>query len=124
MDQIIQHIKDGQHLLVASHAEPDGDAVGSLIALGLALREFGKKTTLYNSSSIPAVYRFLPGVDQIERHMKAANTYDKSIMLDCGDLVRVGEAAAMISNPPMPPDSGPPYARIKLRKTPPTIIKA
>jgi phosphoesterase RecJ-like protein len=46
MDQILRHIKDGQHLLIASHAEPDGDAVGCLIALGLALREFGKKATL------------------------------------------------------------------------------
>ena len=49
MDQIIRHIKDGQHLLIASHAEPDGDAVGSLVALGLALGKFGKKITLYNS---------------------------------------------------------------------------
>ena len=101
MDQIIRHIKDGQHLLIASHAEPDGDAVGCLIALGLALRKFGKKTTIYNSSPIPAVYRFLPGVEQIERHIKAANTYDTAIMLDCGDLVRVGEAAATISKIPM-----------------------
>jgi len=97
MDQIIRHIKDSQHLLIASHAEPDGDAVGSLIALGLALREFGKKTTLFNASPIPAVYRFLPGVEQIERHIKAADTYDTAIMLDCGDLVRVGEAAPTIS---------------------------
>jgi phosphoesterase RecJ-like protein len=100
MDQIIRHIKDGQHLLIASHAEPDGDAVGCLIALGLALREFGKKATLYNPSPIPAVYRFLPGVEQIERYIKAAHTYDTAIMLDCGDLVRVGEAAATISKIP------------------------
>ena len=90
MDQIIRHIKDGQHLLIASHAEPDGDAVGCLIALGLALGRFGKKTTLYNSSPIPAVYRFLPGAELIVRHIKEANTYDTAIMLDCGDLVRVG----------------------------------
>ena len=100
MDQIIQHIKDGQHLLIASHAEPDGDAVGCLIALGLALRGFGKKATLYNPSPIPAVYRFLPGVEQIERYIKTAHTYDTAIMLDCGDLVRVGEAAATISKIP------------------------
>jgi phosphoesterase RecJ-like protein len=100
MDHIIRHIKDSQHLLIASHAEPDGDAVGCLIALGLALREFGKKTTLYNPSPIPAVYRFLPGVEQIERHIKATDTYDTAIMLDCGDLVRVGEAAATISKIP------------------------
>jgi len=100
MDQIIRHIKDGQHLLIASHAEPDGDAVGCLIALGLALRGFGKKATLYNPSPIPAVYRFLPGVEQIKRYIKAAHTYDTAIMLDCGDLVRVGEAAATINKIP------------------------
>jgi phosphoesterase RecJ-like protein len=100
MDQIIRHIKDGQHLLLASHAEPDGDAVGCLIALGLALHKFGKKTTLYNSSPIPAVYRFLPSVEQIVQHIKAANTYDTAIMLDCGDLVRVGEAASTIGKIP------------------------
>ena len=100
MDQIIRQIKSGQHLLIASHAEPDGDAVGSLIALGLALREFGKKATLYNSSPIPAVYRFLPGVEQIVRHIEAADAYDMAIMLDCGDLVRVGEAADEISKIP------------------------
>jgi len=93
MDKINRHIKDGQHLLIASHAEPDGDAVGCLIALGLALRKFGKKTTLYNASPIPAVYRFLPGVEQIMRQIKAADTYDTAIMLDCGDLIRVGDAA-------------------------------
>ena len=101
MDQVIQHIKDGQHLLIASHAEPDGDAVGCLLALGLALRKFGKKATLYNASPIPAVYRFLPGVDQIEQQIETAHPYDTAIMLDCGDLIRVGEAAATISQIPM-----------------------
>jgi phosphoesterase RecJ-like protein len=100
MDQVIQHIKDGQHLLIASHAEPDGDAVGCLIALGLALRKFGKKTSLYNASPIPAVYRFLPGVEQIMRQIKAADTYDTAIMLDCGDLVRVGDAADEVGKIP------------------------
>jgi phosphoesterase RecJ-like protein len=66
----------------------------------LALGRFGKKTTLYNSSPIPAVYRFLPGVELIVRHIKEANTYDTAIMLDCGDLVRVGEAAATIRKIP------------------------
>jgi phosphoesterase RecJ-like protein len=100
-DQIIRHIKSGEHLLIASHAEPDGDAVGCLIALGLALRKYGKKTTLYNASAIPAVYRFLPGVDQIVRHIKEADTYDTAILLDCGDMVRVGEAAAAIDKIPV-----------------------
>ena len=101
MDQIIRHIKDGQHLLIASHAEPDGDAVGSLVALGLALRKFGKKITLYNASPIPAVYRFLSGSERIVRQIETANTYDIAIMLDCGDLIRIGEDASTIEKIPV-----------------------
>lgn len=101
MDQIIRQIKNSRHILIASHAEPDGDSVGSLIALGLALRKFNQKTTLYNPSPIPAVYRFLPGVKRIVRHIKKANTYDTAIILDCGDLDRIGEARSIISKIPV-----------------------
>ena len=90
MDPIIQRIKAAGHLLVASHAEPDGDAVGSLLALGLALEKLGKHTTLFNASVIPAVYQFLPGVMRITRRMPAPESCDAAIVLDCGDLSRVG----------------------------------
>ena len=101
MDQIIQHIKNGQHILIASHAEPDGDSVGSLVALGLALKKLDKKITMYNPSPIPAVYRFLPGAGQIVRQIKAADTYDLALVLDCGDLVRIGETSAEVDKIPM-----------------------
>jgi phosphoesterase RecJ-like protein len=90
MDPIIQRIKAADRILVASHAEPDGDAVGSLLALGLALEKIGKRTTLYNASVIPAVYQFLPGVARITRRMPAADGCDAAIILDCGDLSRIG----------------------------------
>ena len=101
MEQIIKKIKDGEHILIASHAEPDGDALGSLVALGLALSKLDKKVTLYNSSPIPAVYRFLPGVEQIVSHIKKASTYDLAIILDCGDIARIGEASSIVSKIPM-----------------------
>ena len=100
MDQIIQHIKNGQHILIVSHAEPDGDGVGSLVALGLALDKLGKKITMLNPSPIPAVYRFLPGVERIVQQIKKADTYDLVIVLDCGDMFRVGEASADIDKIP------------------------
>ena len=56
MDQIINHIKEASHILLASHSGPDGDAVSSLLALGLAIGKLGRKTTIYNASPIPAVY--------------------------------------------------------------------
>jgi len=101
MDQIIQHIKDGQHILIASHAEPDGDSVGSLVALGLALAKLNKKITMYNPSPIPAVYRFLPGADRIVRQIKNVDRYDLALVLDCGDLVRIGETSAEVGKIPV-----------------------
>ena len=101
MDKIITHIKEAHHILLASHSEPDGDAVSSILALGLAIGQLGKKTTIYNASPIPAVYRFLPSVERIVRHIKKANTYDVALVLDCGDLPRVGEASATISRIPL-----------------------
>ncbi|MGD9172826.1 MAG: hypothetical protein PVF29_01620, partial [Desulfobacterales bacterium] len=91
MEQILKHIKTRQRILVASHAEPDGDCLGSLVALGLALNKLDKTITLYNPSPIPAVYRFLPGVEHIAKQIKEAKEYDLAIVLDCGDIVRVGE---------------------------------
>ncbi len=101
MDQIIQHIKDGRHILIVSHAEPDGDCVGSLVALGLALAKLDKKITMFNPSPIPAVYRFLPGIDRIVQQIKKADTYDLAIVLDCGDMVRVGEACTEVGKIPI-----------------------
>jgi len=101
MDQIINHIKEASHILLASHSGPDGDAVSSLLALGLAIGKLGRKTTIYNASPIPAVYRFLPSVERIVRHIKKANTYDLALVLDCGDLPRVGDASSTVSQIPV-----------------------
>jgi phosphoesterase RecJ-like protein len=101
MDKLIQHIKDGRHILIASHAEPDGDSVGSLVALGLALTKLDKKITMYNPSPIPAVYRFLPGAGRIVRQIKNVDTYDLALVLDCGDLVRLGETSAEVGKIPL-----------------------
>ena len=101
MDQIINRIKVAEHILLASHSDPDGDAVSSLLALGLAIGKIGRKTTIYNASPIPAVYRFLPSVERIVRHIKKANTYDVALILDCGDLSRIGEASSTVNQIPM-----------------------
>ena len=101
MDQIIKQINEAKHILLASHSQPDGDAVSSILALGLAIGKLGKKTTIYNASPIPAVYRFLPSVERIVRHIKKATTYDVALVLDCGDLPRIGEATPTVSRIPV-----------------------
>jgi len=101
MDEIINQIKKAQHLLLASHCDPDGDAISSLLAMGLALDKLDKKVTLYNASPIPAVYRFLPAVRRIVRQTKKAAAYDTALILDCGNLSRVGDVCTRVNQIPV-----------------------
>jgi len=96
MKRIINHLKNSRRILLATHINPDGDAIGSLVAMGLALEALGKATTLHCSSPIPAVYRFLPATDKITGACASANHFDTAIILDCGDFERVGKAFSEI----------------------------
>ena len=96
MKQIISQLKNSHRLLVATHINPDGDAIGSLIAMGLALEALGKQATLHCGSPIPAVYRFLPATDRITRTYDPSAGFDTAVILDCGNFKRVGQAFADI----------------------------
>lgn len=101
MEKVVCQLKRSDRVLIASHIHPDGDAIGSLIAMGLALDAWNKKTTLYNESSIPTVYRFLPAVDRIVSKLGAEfskQRYDTVIILDCGTLQRIGSLSAMLKS--------------------------
>ncbi|MEE8432865.1 MAG: DHH family phosphoesterase [Candidatus Desulfatibia sp.] len=100
MDKIISHLQNSKSILVVSHANPDGDAIGSLIAMGLSLKAISKKTTLYNESPIPAVYRFLPEANSVVREVGDQN-FDTAVILDCSDLERIGEAVSMVNRIPV-----------------------
>jgi len=100
MNSIIQQFNNSSKILVATHAHPDGDAIGSLIALGLSLEALNKKITLYCESSIPVVYRFLPEVHRVVKKIGSLN-YDMAVILDCGDLSRVGEAVSTVEQIPV-----------------------
>ncbi|MDF1593025.1 MAG: DHH family phosphoesterase [Desulfobacterales bacterium] len=101
MNQIIQQLKNSRNVLLASHENPDGDAIGSLLALGLALDLLKKKTTLYNPSPIPAVYRFLPSVKRVVKHLRKGDNFDTAVILDCGDFKRIGHGAATAAQVPV-----------------------
>jgi phosphoesterase RecJ-like protein len=101
MDQIIERLNSCQDVLVVSHVNPDGDAVGSLVAFGCAMETMNKKrVTLYNESPIPAVYRFLSGVGKIRNQAGCVSEYDTAVVLDCGDLSRVGKIHTHVSKIP------------------------
>lgn len=101
MKKIIQTLTNSKRILLASHTNPDGDAIGALLATGLALEKPGREVVLYNESAIPAVYRFLPAVDRIQRQLTDLRRFDTAVILDCGDLTRVGPAAEAIAAIPV-----------------------
>ena len=101
MDQIIQQLNNSNHVLIASHTNPDGDAIGSLLAVGLALDSLNKKTVLFNESPIPAVYRFLPFTELIEHEIKDSCAFDTAVILDCGNIQRIGRSAETVSRIPV-----------------------
>ena len=101
MKTIIQQLKNSQRVLLASHVNPDGDAIGALLAIGIALEQMGCEVVRFNESAIPAVYRFLPSVDKICNRLHHPERFDTAVVLDCGDLSRVGSIADAIAAMPM-----------------------
>jgi len=101
MKKIIQQLTDSAYVLLASHTNPDGDAIGALLAMGLALEKQGCRIVLHNESSIPAVYRFLPSVERIQKQVTAPERFDAAVILDCGSLSRIGSAAEAIATIPL-----------------------
>ncbi len=89
-EQIRQLIKGAEKILVISHIRPDGDAVGSLLGLGIALQEGGKTVSMVLADGVPASFRQLPGAAKITR--KVQGTFDVTIVVDASDLPRIGSA--------------------------------
>ncbi|MBU1089501.1 bifunctional oligoribonuclease/PAP phosphatase NrnA [Patescibacteria group bacterium] len=78
-----------QRILLLTHRNPDGDAVGSLLALFLVLKRAGKSVTPACRDSVPASFRFLPEWEKVVSEFEAEN-FDLIIVLDCGDLHQTG----------------------------------
>jgi phosphoesterase RecJ-like protein len=95
---VIRTVQNGQRFLVASHYNPDGDAIGATAAMAWLLTALGKQVTLYNRTGLSKTLDWvsLPGPLSTD---VPQGLYDAVVILDCGDLDRVG--------PELPPALGP-----------------
>lgn len=95
---IARLIRDTDDFLVASHFNPDGDAIGGIAAVGHILKALGKRFTLYNVSGLPERYEWLnlpaPVTSDVPNPLPAW-----TLVLDCGALERVGEELASRLDP-------------------------
>jgi phosphoesterase RecJ-like protein len=89
-----------ERLLVVSHIDPDGDALGTQLAFGEYLKSLGKQTYLVRDSEIPSKYMFLPGVNEIRpaSALPEGLKLDAAVVLECPTLARIGSAAKQLAD--------------------------
>jgi bifunctional oligoribonuclease and PAP phosphatase NrnA len=85
---ILDVLRRGERFLICSHSRPDGDAVGSMLAVGMLLEQMGKHADLVSADRIPATYRSLPGAEFIRSALRVHGPYDAAILLECDGLDR------------------------------------
>lgn len=87
IDKIKEEIYKAENIIILTHEMPDGDAVGSSLAMYNALKSLGKDVEVVMSNN-SEIYNFLPGAEDIKNEGTKKN-YDLAIALDCGDIKRL-----------------------------------
>jgi phosphoesterase RecJ-like protein len=98
-DEMAAVIDRAERILVVTHLDPDGDAIGTQIAVGDYLRDLGKQVYLVRESTIPTKYRFLEGTDDIVAVESLPDDFsvDTAVILECPHATRVGRAARYLT---------------------------
>jgi bifunctional oligoribonuclease and PAP phosphatase NrnA len=86
--QVLQEIQQRRRFLVTSHARPDGDAIGSTLALAHILRKMGKSAEIVLGDPVPLLYHPLPGSETIVHSSQVNGDYDAVIILECDSVQR------------------------------------
>jgi phosphoesterase RecJ-like protein len=88
--QIVRELHARRRFVVTSHARPDGDAIGSAMAMAYALRHLGKEVRVVSRDAPPPPLLAFPGVPDIEVTPRVGDPGDAVIVMECGDLKRTG----------------------------------
>ena len=88
MEEAIKLIKKSDNIYIASHVQPDGDNIGSTLALGMAIKKLKGKVNILKVDDIPSDYHFLPNLDIIKEY-DVDQDIDLFIALDSSDIDRL-----------------------------------
>jgi phosphoesterase RecJ-like protein len=103
--ELCDRLAASARLLLTSHTNPDGDAIGSELGLARLLRARGKEIAIWNRDRHPSLFDTLPGVGEI--HVGAApparfpSSFDTTVVLECPSLERTGLERELRSGPPL-----------------------
>jgi phosphoesterase RecJ-like protein len=94
--EIARALREHQRFAVLSHVRPDGDALGSQIALALSLQAMGKTAKVWNEDGMLEKYSFVPNANILELPPIQAEEFDVAIALDTATQNRLGKAAEAV----------------------------
>jgi len=87
---IVEAVRARRRFVLSSHSRPDGDSIGSQLAMAYALRAMGKEVSVVNADPAPPPLMQFPGVPDIRIAPEAQGEFDAAIIMECGDLARTG----------------------------------
>lgn len=95
IEQILKSIEKSESIYLSSHINPDGDSIGSMMALGIALKQLNKNVSFIRTDTIPDIFNFLPEIESIREYNEIEP--DILFVLDCGNSDRIGDYEKYIS---------------------------
>ncbi len=96
INKILNVIRKNHDFLITTHINPEGDAIGSELALGIALSSIGKNVSVINHDPVPSRYRFLPWSDRVKTEYTNSEKFDAAFVLDCSSIDRTGSVGELI----------------------------
>jgi phosphoesterase RecJ-like protein len=90
LPRVVDALRSARRVLLTMHRGPDGDALGSALALAVALGEMGREVVVYNPDELPYNFRFLPGADGVSKALPADAAFDVTVATDAGAFDRLG----------------------------------
>lgn len=99
LPEALEALRTAQNIVIACHINPDGDTIGSMLALGLGLEQLGKHPVLLSSDGIPPTLEFLPHLKKITRETSARD-FDLAVVVDAGEMARVGKSRPAVESAP------------------------
>lgn len=97
LKEAAEFIRRYQEFILISHISPDGDTLGSSLALSIALKNAGKKAEIVCGDPVPEAYRFLPGASSIRKPSEVQPT-EAVITVDCSTLSRTGDSKRLFDS--------------------------
>jgi phosphoesterase RecJ-like protein len=88
LTEVLKHIEQRDRFVLTSHARPDGDAIGSVLACSQILRAMGKQAQVVLSDGVPRIYQALPFTDTVVQSTEVQGEYEAAIILECDSIQR------------------------------------